>query len=274
MPGIPVNDCYSRLVHPRPLPMGRIAVEVPTFVVVRQGSLRLRWAAHECHREVGQAVAIAGNQTFDMIARPGPNDAPFESDWIRCDPDLIDGQSRVEETGIRISDAFAIDKHATEFLTAFDRACEVLSRPHDHPASLPRLRVLELMSWLEFAGAHFNDARTTPLTRQIRMMIAADPSVVWTTTAMAAVHGMSEATLRRHLQEEGTSFQDILINVRMSRALTLLQFTDQPIAQIGFSVGYDSPSRFTARFSQRFGFTPSAIRRKADGAVFKDDAPE
>ena len=265
VPGAVVSDCYSRLVHARPVPMGRIAVEVPTFVVVRSGSLRLRWAGHECLREAGQAVAIAGNQTFDIIARPGADGVPFESEWIRCHPDLIDEQVGMERGGVRIKDAFAIDAHASEFLAAFDGACTVLARPDGYPPALARLRLLELLVWLEFSEAHFNDARSAPLTRRVRMMIAVDPSADWTAAEMAAANGQSEATLRRRLQEEGTSFQDILINVRMSRALTMLQFTHQPITQIAFSVGYDSPSRFTARFCQRFGFTPSAIRRKHGG---------
>lgn len=58
---------------------------------------------------------------------------------------------------------------------------------------------------------------------------------------------MSEATLRRRLEKEGLSFLQILIDVRMTRALALLQVTDLSIGQIALEVGYNSPSRFAAR---------------------------
>ena len=67
-------------------------------------------------------------------------------------------------------------------------------------------------------------------------------------------------TLRRHLQGEGVSFQDLLIDVRMSHALALLQVTDLPIGQIALEVGYDSASRFAVRFRRRFAMSPSEVR--------------
>jgi AraC-like DNA-binding protein len=71
---------------------------------------------------------------------------------------------------------------------------------------------------------------------------------------------MSEATLRRRLNAEGTGFVELLADVRMSHAMTLLQSTDRPVAHIASAVGYESASRFAIRFRERFGFAPTAIR--------------
>lgn len=54
-------------------------------------------------------------------------------------------------------------------------------------------------------------------------------------------------TSRRKLADEGTSLSAILVDARMSFALTLLQSTAQPVTQI-------------AR-CDRFGFPPTAVRR-------------
>ena len=40
----------------------------------------------------------------------------------------------------------------------------------------------------------------------------------------------------------------------------LLQVTDTPVSGIAYQVGYKSASRFSVRFKQRFGFSPTAIR--------------
>lgn len=71
---------------------------------------------------------------------------------------------------------------------------------------------------------------------------------------------MSEATFRRRLADQGQPFNDILIDVRMTAALTLLQVADRPISDIASQVGYESASRFPVRFKKRFGFSPAAVR--------------
>ncbi|WP_448100168.1 helix-turn-helix domain-containing protein [Luteibacter jiangsuensis] len=50
----------------------------------------------------------------------------------------------------------------------------------------------------------------------------------------------------------------------MTAALTLLQVTDRPIADIAFQVAYSSASRFSARFKRRFGFLPALVRGELD----------
>lgn len=48
---------------------------------------------------------------------------------------------------------------------------------------------------------------------------------------------------------------------RMDRAAEMLRNTDRPIADVGVSVGYDSPSKFTAAFRAVMGTTPSSYRQ-------------
>nr|WP_234902913.1 helix-turn-helix transcriptional regulator [Ensifer adhaerens] len=87
-----------------------------------------------------------------------------------------------------------------------------------------------------------------------------DPGTPWTGSGLGKRLGVSEATLRRKLSAEGWSFQQLLTDVRMSAAIQMLQSSDVPVLHIAQQVGYESQSRFAARFRQRFGFPPSAIR--------------
>jgi AraC-like DNA-binding protein len=77
---------------------------------------------------------------------------------------------------------------------------------------------------------------------------------------------MSEATLRRHLAKEGRSFSALLAEVRLTLAFNLIQATDRPIESIARTVGYESGSRFAAKFRAFFGHQPSILRghRRSD----------
>ena len=91
-------------------------------------------------------------------------------------------------------------------------------------------------------------------------MIGVAPEKNWISKDIAQSVAMSEATFRRRLADEGQSFTGILLDVRMTLALTLLQVTDISISKIAYQVGYESASRFSVRFKKRFGFSPTAIR--------------
>jgi len=72
---------------------------------------------------------------------------------------------------------------------------------------------------------------------------------------------MSESTLRRKLKLEGTSVQEIKDQAKLGLGLHLLQTTQYSISAIAEQCGYQSPSRFSERFKQCFGLTPSELRK-------------
>ncbi|MGI9277566.1 MAG: helix-turn-helix domain-containing protein [Endozoicomonas sp.] len=72
---------------------------------------------------------------------------------------------------------------------------------------------------------------------------------------------VSESTLRRKLKTEGASLQNIKDQVRQGLGLHLLQTTNYSISYIAEQCGYQSQSRFTSRFKDRFGLTPSELRK-------------
>ena len=56
------------------------------------------------------------------------------------------------------------------------------------------------------------------------------------------------------------SFRQIVEEVRMAHALGQLQTTSRPIGEIAQNSGYQSGSRFTARFRQHYGLLPKHVR--------------
>lgn len=72
---------------------------------------------------------------------------------------------------------------------------------------------------------------------------------------------MSESTLRRKLNSEGTTLQEIKDHTRLGLGLHLVQTTPLPIGIISERCGYQSQSRFTDKFKQLFKITPTELRK-------------
>lgn len=123
-------------------------------------------------------------------------------------------------------------------------------------------QMIELLLWLETIDICLINTQQDKLAIKIRKIIAADPSKPWKSPEIAAQLAMSESTLRRHLLAEKTNLTEIIADVRMNYGLTLLQTTCWPINHIALEVGYESSSRFSIRFRQRFGISPMEIRGK------------
>lgn len=98
------------------------------------------------------------------------------------------------------------------------------------------------------------------LAEQVRQLILFAPASPWRVEDAASQLSLAPSTLRRRLQEEGQSFRQIVEEVRMASALSLLQSTRLPVADIALKCGYLSGSRFTARFQRHYGCLPKNIR--------------
>lgn len=144
-------------------------------------------------------------------------------------------------------------------MAAFDRALDMMRRP-GVPQSIRDHAVLEVLLWLDAAGLRLPPAGPLGPVERIRQLVAQDLAHDWTAVEVAATLATSEATLRRRLAAAGTGLARLLTDLRMNRALGLLQCTDLPVTVIALEVGYASPSRFALRFRERFGLSPRAVR--------------
>jgi AraC-like DNA-binding protein len=73
---------------------------------------------------------------------------------------------------------------------------------------------------------------------------------------------MSRRTLARKLQEEGTSFEDLLRDVRSATAVRYLLLESYSIEQTATQLGYSEPSAFHRAFRNWFGTTPAEYRSR------------
>jgi AraC-like DNA-binding protein len=82
--------------------------------------------------------------------------------------------------------------------------------------------------------------------------------------AAASICSLSPAYFsRRFKQALGMNFTDYARVYRLHLAARRLATTGSAISNIGYSLGFSSPSHFTARFRERFGMTPREYRCSA-----------
>lgn len=233
----------------------RITVEQPTLVLVEEGLKRISWTRGERVAGAGDALSIQAGEVIDITNTPGPSGS-YRALWISWGSEPL-----AAHVGIGRTESVAV--HATpgpQFRAAFERAFEALNDAADLPSAITVSRLQEVLLWLAEWGFRFRSPAPPSIYDQVRRVLSADPAGDWSMEMVARKTASSVATLRRRLAAEGTGFRDVLQDVRMSHALTLLQNTDASVLNVALAVGYDSASRFTARFRSRFGYLPSDIR--------------
>lgn len=84
----------------------------------------------------------------------------------------------------------------------------------------------------------------------------------WTLSSLSSAIGMSRAVfVERFTRLVGEPPNTYLRRVRMHRAATLLEDSNDPIIKIAAAVGYQSESAFNKAFSKEMGIAPARYRR-------------
>ncbi len=112
-----------------------------------------------------------------------------------------------------------------------------------------------------FAGdylARFSGSRVTHQARQVicRLLPQGEPR----RETVAQLLHLSERTLQRRLDEEGTSFQQLLDDTRRMLAEQYLGRADLALLEIAYLLGFADPSNFYRAFKRWFSMTPGEYR--------------
>ncbi|MBA1200299.1 AraC family transcriptional regulator [Pseudomonas capeferrum] len=83
-----------------------------------------------------------------------------------------------------------------------------------------------------------------------------------TLTTLARLQGLSASTLRRHLEREGRSYQQIKDEVRRAMAFECLREGRISIAEIAARTGFQEPSAFHRAFKKWTGESPGSYRAR------------
>ena len=76
----------------------------------------------------------------------------------------------------------------------------------------------------------------------------------------AIIVGMSVRTLQRRLAETGVSYSDLVDEVRLASALTLIDDRSIRLSDVARRLGYADAANFDRAFRRWTGFSPSQVR--------------
>lgn len=133
-------------------------------------------------------------------------------------------------------------------------------------SAIPRLLDLLLVymtrAWLDDHGTGgWPQALHDPQIAAVLDALHADPAKPWRTEDLAALAGVSRATLaRRFTVLTGQPPMTYLTWWRLTTAARLLRATDLPLTAIAEQAGYGSPFGFSHAFKRRFGVPPREYR--------------
>ena len=116
-----------------------------------------------------------------------------------------------------------------------------------------QLRILEVQ-----ARARDDLGVVFRLRRSLRILLLAQGASADQVAKLLLMH---RRTLNRRLKAEGTTFQELLDEVRFEAACQLLDRARTPITEIAASLGYAETSAFSRAFRRWSGATPLERRR-------------
>jgi AraC-like DNA-binding protein len=260
--GISGLGATARVVQGVSQEFRKLASAMPSLIAVREGTKTLRCGGASLEAHPGDMVVFPAHLAADVgnrVTRSGP----YVAELLSFEPDflLAHAAAHLAATPRQPLRQPALLAPPSEGLAqAFRAAVDALTADPLLPPAVVAHRLAEPLVWLGDLLNAVLLAPQTSMTARVRSILSGDPARNWSAGAVARRVGASAPTLRRKLAAESTGFAEILSDVRMSTALTLIQTTAAPISDVAAAVGYDSPSRFAVRFRRRFGMAPSAIR--------------
>ncbi|WP_054159862.1 helix-turn-helix transcriptional regulator [Rhizobium sp. AAP43] len=236
----------------------RLRSDQPGLIIVRHGMKSVSSDRITLEARPGEAIVLPMNQEWTVVNEVAA-DGDYKADALVFSPELVMAYTDSGKPPLREAAIFQPD---TDFESAVERAGHALAGK-DPANALCRHLVGEIIVRLDALGMGLRSAEGETLHSRVRSLVAGDLATDWSTSRITSALGVSEATLRRKLAFSGTSLTDIIADMRMTRAVGLLQATELPINQVALAVGYESASKFAARFRERFGLSPRDIRISA-----------
>ena len=253
------------------------SVSEPSLTIVAQGTKRTTLGSNTYDYSEGRYVVTSVALPLTSFVLEASAEKPFVVVSIALRPAVIAGlllelDSVARPTGFS---GIVVSEAPEQLLDPVLRLLRLLDRPMDVPALangiereiLWRLLTGEQASIVRQIG--LADGSLAQVSRAIRWLREhyAEPVVV---ADLARLAGMSSASFHRHFKA-ATSMTPIQFQkqLRLSEARRLLLTAADDVADIGYSVGYGSPSQFSREYRRRFGSPPTLDSRalRASGGL-------
>ncbi|MER2565261.1 MAG: helix-turn-helix transcriptional regulator [Myxococcaceae bacterium] len=243
-----------------------LEVVEPVLMVVLEGEKRLSLGARRLVVRRGEAVLVHRPCSLDvenLVSRSGRYRA-----WVTSFPWQLVEAARALLPALQVSTEVLTLHEATALSAALRGFLDAAT-----PAQTDAVRLRLLVTLAEQGATAFLSGPAPTFERRLRTLLASAPSKAWSASHVERLLGVSGATLRRKLASAGTSWRDVLVDVRLHHGLQLLQTTELPLKRIAFECGYRSTRAFNERFTARFGATPGQLVNAPTSAAHEPQPP-
>ncbi|MDH6230260.1 AraC-like DNA-binding protein [Mesorhizobium soli] len=240
-------------------------VTEPTFALVARGTKRVGLGNCVFDYSTGQYLVVSVDLPLEAYVAEAAAQAPYLGLGFGLRPEAIASllldvgagpTTRADPPGIAVSNL------TDDLIDPVVRLLRLLDRPADIPvlASAIEREIL----WRLINGAQGDmvrqiglaDSRMAQIGRAIRWLRAHYAETI-RIEDLAGIAGMSVTSFHRHFRGV-TSMTPIQYQkqLRLQTARSRLMAEAADVAEVGFSVGYDSPSQFSREYRRQFGQSP------------------
>ncbi|SMC27444.1 transcriptional regulator, AraC family [Andreprevotia lacus DSM 23236] len=242
----------------------RVPFVRPTLMRVQAGAKRVFGPLGEQHAGTQHLIGVPAGAEIDLINDPDPRSGRYAAVFVELGSELLRQFRQLHgaqlaslpsptQPDVLLPADAVLELSWQPLLAAWQtQAPDAVLSHHLHGVLLALL--------LAGRGQLLFQPAAAPLAEQVRLLLQLDPAHGWSGDEVAQRLNRSAATLRRQLAAEGSGFRELLDEVRLGYGLGLLQMGERPINEVAALCGYESASKFAARFRERFGLTPSALR--------------
>lgn len=225
--------------------------------------------------EKGQIVLFERNINITLKITKFTDDAPYE--YIELEKEDTDNVLKIMEPmySLSQSDTIPCDLVKRIFIIDNDITAHYLFDKIKQNKNI-RLKAYEiacLLSMTEEVDKVFvslTRSATLLFCDKIRKLIESDTAKKWQLSLISDEINISEVAIRKKLENEQTSFYQILLDVRMQKAAKLILKNDLQIGKISKLVGISSVSYFIKVFRTYYGVTPKNYFSYHKKIIFND----
>ncbi len=240
-------------------------IDEPVLAVVAQGAKRTVVGDRVFNYRAGHYIVVSVDLPVSSRITQASDKAPFLGLGLTLKPELIASVLLETAPGGPVPDqrlGFDVSEAPEELLEAVVRLVRLLDRPSDIPMLRPLIE--REIIWRLLCGAQgaavrqigLADSRLSRIRRAIRWIREhyAEPLSI---EDLAGQVAMSPRSFHRHFRA-ATAMSPLKYQkqIRLQEARSRLMSKADDVANVGFSVGYDSPSQFSREYARLFGAPP------------------
>ncbi len=262
-------------------PMGPIhGVYQPSLCAVLQGA-KVSRVGHRTYRyDEGKCLITSLDVPVRAEIIAASEERPYVGLIVNIDPvvvaELLLEHARTEPPPHPTPEALAVHCLEDEMIDPLTRLLDMAGHPGDIPVLAPMIQ--REIIWRLLNGPQGGMLRQTGLTDGRLARIGR--SIAWVrenfTQTLSVPHlamlaGMSPATFHRHFKA-ATAMTPVQFqkSLRLQEARRLLLSEGSDVAQVGFAIGYESPSQFSREYRRMFGAPPGRDGAQIRHAVAAD----